>query len=190
MRVWIAAALAALALPASGAAGTVFLLDGRGWGHGVGMSQWGAEGYARHGFDHRQILAHYYSSTHIAIADPRDVRVLLTEHQDAVRVGSAAPFAVVDTRGMTLHLPARAVVVNRKFMLRHKHLRPPIRLAPTAQPLTLDGAGHRGAGSVKAKPGGAMAVNVLPLDRYLRGVVPWEAPKGITGTLYVTQPLA
>ena len=47
MRLWIPSVLAALALPATGAAGTVFLLDGRGWGHGVGMSQWGAEGYAR-----------------------------------------------------------------------------------------------------------------------------------------------
>ena len=54
MRVWIAVAAAALAIPAVASAGTVFLLDGRGWGHGVGMSQWGAEGYARHGFDYWQ----------------------------------------------------------------------------------------------------------------------------------------
>src|SRR5262245_63462640 len=101
MRIWLATVLAALALPASGAAGTVFLLDGRGWGHGVGMSQWGAEGYARHGYDYRQILAHYYSQTHIGIADPRDVRVLLARGQDAVRVGSAAPFVVVDARAKT-----------------------------------------------------------------------------------------
>ncbi|MDX6424876.1 MAG: hypothetical protein QOD52_281, partial [Gaiellaceae bacterium] len=53
MRVLLITVLAALALPAAGSAGTVFLLDGRGWGHGVGMSQWGAEGYARHGFGYR-----------------------------------------------------------------------------------------------------------------------------------------
>src|SRR5262249_34159746 len=105
MRVWIAVALAALALPASGAAGTVFLLDGRGWGHGVGMSRGGAGGYARHGWDYRRILAHYYSQTHIGIADPQDVRVLLLKGQSSVRVGSAAPFVVVDARGQTLHLP-------------------------------------------------------------------------------------
>jgi len=91
---------------------------------------------------------------------------------------------------MTLHLPARAVVVNRKFMLRHKHLRPPIRFEPGAQPLTLDGAGYRGAIAVKAKPGGLMAVNVLPLDRYLRGVVPWEAPKGWHAQTYEAQSVA
>src|SRR5436309_7227602 len=112
MRVWLTALLAALVLPAAASAGTVFLLDGRGWGHGVGMSQWGAEGYARHGYDYRHILSHYYAHTHIGIADPRDVRVLLAQGQDSVRVGSSAPFVVVDARGMTLHLPARSVVVN------------------------------------------------------------------------------
>jgi SpoIID/LytB domain protein len=190
MRVWPATVLAALALPASGVAGTVFLLDGRGWGHGVGMSQWGAEGYARHGYDYRRILAHYYPHTHIGIADPRDVRVLLADAQDSVRVGSAAPFVVVDARGMTLHLPARSVVVNRKFMLRHKHLRQPIRFDPGAQPLTVAGAAYRGSVVVKAKLEGLMAVNVLPLDRYLRGVVPWEAPTGWHGQTYEAQAVA
>src|SRR5207248_5058338 len=137
MKIWLAVVLSALMAPAVGSAGTVFLLDGRGWGHGVGMSQWGAEGYARHGYDYRRILAHYYPHTHIGIADPRDVRVLLSRAQDSVRIGSASPFVVVDARGMTLHLPARSVVVNRKFMLRHKHLRQPIRFDPGAQPLTV-----------------------------------------------------
>src|SRR3954454_1495973 len=190
MKVGFVVILAALALPAVAPAGTVFLLDGRGWGHGVGMSQWGAEGYARHGFDYKQILAHYYPTTHIGIADPRDVRVLLAEKQDAVRIGSAAPFVVVDARGKTLHLPARSVVVNRKFMLRHKHLRQPIRFDPGAQPLTVGGAGYRGSIVLKAKPEGLMAVNVLPLDRYLRGVVPWEAPTGWHGQTYEAQAVA
>src|ERR1700709_88119 len=106
MRLFGATVLAALALPAAGSAGTVFLLDGRGWGHGVGMSQWGAEGYARHGFGYRQILGHYYPHTHIGVASPRDVRVLLVEGQDAVRIGSSAPFVVVDAIGRRVHLAA------------------------------------------------------------------------------------
>src|SRR5690606_25275937 len=32
----------------------------RGYGHGVGMSQYGAEGMARAGFTHEAILRHYY----------------------------------------------------------------------------------------------------------------------------------
>src|SRR6478609_7552054 len=145
MRVWIAVAAAALAIPAAASAGTVFLLDGRGWGHGVGMSQWGAEGYARHGYGYRKILAHYYSQTHIAIANPRQVRVLLVQGQPTVRVGSAAPFLVVDARGRKLHLPARAIVVDRRFMFRHKRLAAPIRFEPGVQPLRLGDAGYRGS---------------------------------------------
>ncbi len=35
-----------------------------GWGHGVGMSQWGAYGYAiKEGWNYQQILAHYYPGT-------------------------------------------------------------------------------------------------------------------------------
>ncbi len=186
----MAALLAALAFPVAGSAGTMFLLDGRGWGHGVGMSQWGAEGYARHGFGYRQILAHYYPHTHIGIAGGRDVRVLLVEKQDKVRVSSAAPFVALDARGRKVHLPARAVVVDRRFMLRHKHWQPPLRFQPGAQPLQVGGAGYRGDVVVKATPDGLMAVNILPLDRYLRGVVPWEVPKGWHEATYEAQAVA
>jgi stage II sporulation protein D len=191
MRAWVAvAAVAALVLPAAGAAGTVFLLDGRGWGHGVGMSQWGAEGYARHGWGYRQILAHYYPHTHIGIAEPRDVRVLLQKAQDSVRIGSAAPFVLVDARGRKLHFPARSVVVDKQFRLQHERLAEPLRFEPGAQPLQVDFAGYRGDVLVEAGPGGLMVVNVLPLDRYLRGVVPWEAPTGWHEQTYEAQAVA
>jgi stage II sporulation protein D len=190
MRIGFAVILAALAVPAVAPAGTVFLLDGRGWGHGVGMSQWGAEGYARHGFGYRQILAHYYPQTTIEAGSPQPVRVLLSQGRDAVRIGSAAPFVVLDGRGRKLHLPARSVVINRKFTLRHKQLKPPLRFQPGAQPLQVDFAGYRGDVVVKRKPGGLMVVNVLPLDRYLRGVVPWEVPKGWHEATYEAQAVA
>ena len=38
--------------------GPLFLVTGHGWGHGVGMSQYGAYGYAQHGATYQQILAH------------------------------------------------------------------------------------------------------------------------------------
>ncbi len=186
----VVAVIVALAFPATSLGGTVFLLDGRGWGHGVGMSQWGAEGYARHGYGYRKILAHYYSQTHVAIAQPRQVRVLLVQGQPTVRVGSAAPFLVVDARGRKLHLPARAVVVDRRFLLRHKHLAAPIRFEPGIQPLRLGDAGYRGALVVRPAQGGLMVINVLPLDRYLRGVVPWEVPKGWHEATYEAQAVA
>jgi SpoIID/LytB domain protein len=154
------------------------------------MSQWGAEGYARHGYDYKRILAHYYPQTHVGIAQPREVRVLLVQDQPTIRIGSRAPFLVVDARGRKLHLPARAVVVNKRFTLKHIRLAKPLRFVAGAQPLEVDLAAYRGDVVVKAKPDGLMAVNVLPLDRYLRGVVPWEAPKGWHEQTYEAQAVA
>jgi len=37
-----------------------WLFLGEGYGHGVGLCQWGADGLAREGASYRQILAHYY----------------------------------------------------------------------------------------------------------------------------------
>ena len=45
------------ALPAT------FVFTGKGFGHGVGMSQWGAQGLALQGASYQQILAHYYVGT-------------------------------------------------------------------------------------------------------------------------------
>ena len=43
-----------------------FIFYGRGWGHGVGMSQWGAMAMAEeHGYTAEKILAHYYPGTSI-----------------------------------------------------------------------------------------------------------------------------
>ncbi|MDH5661397.1 MAG: SpoIID/LytB domain-containing protein [Elusimicrobiota bacterium] len=38
---------------------------GRGWGHGVGMCQWGAKGMAERGANYREILRYYYPATRI-----------------------------------------------------------------------------------------------------------------------------
>lgn len=42
-----------------------FIFKGHGWGHGVGMCQWGAKGMAEQGKDHREILKHYYTGAEI-----------------------------------------------------------------------------------------------------------------------------
>jgi stage II sporulation protein D len=54
------------------------IISGAGDGHGVGMSQEGALGYALHGYSYQQILAHYYTGTTIGLAPRRTiVRVLI-----------------------------------------------------------------------------------------------------------------
>ena len=45
--------------------GTGITINGRGWGHGVGMSQRGAEGMARLGFSFLEILKHYYTGVEV-----------------------------------------------------------------------------------------------------------------------------
>jgi len=39
--------------------------EGRGYGHGVGMSQWGAYMMAREGYSYNDILKHYYRGVEI-----------------------------------------------------------------------------------------------------------------------------
>ena len=42
-----------------------YTFSGEGWGHGVGMSQYGAKGMAEKGFSYDEILMHYYTDTHL-----------------------------------------------------------------------------------------------------------------------------
>lgn len=42
-----------------------YVFTGHGWGHAVGMSQWGAKGMADSGFTYEQILKHYYSGVEV-----------------------------------------------------------------------------------------------------------------------------
>ena len=52
--------------------GPVLEVRGKGFGHGVGMSQWGARGLAEQGADFRQILEHYYRGITIRPFQPAD----------------------------------------------------------------------------------------------------------------------
>ncbi len=45
--------------------GQLFLFAGKGWGHGVGMSQWGAKALAEAGWSHKEILRHYFPGTEL-----------------------------------------------------------------------------------------------------------------------------
>lgn len=46
--------------------GGLATFEGRGWGHGVGLSQWGARGMALRGWDFARILQHYYTGVQVA----------------------------------------------------------------------------------------------------------------------------
>jgi stage II sporulation protein D len=51
--------------PIIASGGSGITINGRGWGHGVGMSQMGAEGMARAGFTFSEILMHYYTGVEL-----------------------------------------------------------------------------------------------------------------------------
>jgi stage II sporulation protein D len=173
MRRFLSLLAVALCVPAPAAAGTLFVIDGRGWGHGVGMSQYGARGFAEAGWGYERILQHYYRGTVVRVVPAPPVRVLLAERVTAVKIRSTKPFKVVDARGKTRRLkPGVQNVVARKLA----KLRLPLRYEPGAAPLQLDGEAYRGALLVHRQGGKLTVVNRLPLDRYLRGVVPWEMP--------------
>jgi stage II sporulation protein D len=149
------------------------VIDGRGWGHGVGMSQYGARGYARAGWGYQRILAHYYRGTELRIVPARPVRVLLAERSPAAQISSTKPFKVIDARGKARKLKPGTQNLGAAKL---KKLRLPLRYDPGAAPLQLDGTAYRGSLVVHRQAGKLTIVNRLPLDRYLRGVVPWEMP--------------
>lgn len=55
-------------VPIAGAP-THYQIKGRGFGHGIGMSQWGASGLAKQGWTYQQILAHYYRGANLAVVE-------------------------------------------------------------------------------------------------------------------------
>src|SRR3954463_3013648 len=85
------------AFPASALGAARVWIEGRGFGHGIGLSQEGARGYAAHGFDYRRILAHYYRGTRLGtLSGGRTVRVLV--HSG----GSVAFSGATDVGGVRL----------------------------------------------------------------------------------------
>ncbi|MCK9218310.1 MAG: SpoIID/LytB domain-containing protein [Firmicutes bacterium] len=41
----------------------IYIFKGKGWGHGLGMSQYGAKGMAEEGYDYKEILEYYYKDS-------------------------------------------------------------------------------------------------------------------------------
>ena len=67
----LTALLASLAVPATADAAVRHVIRGAGFGHGIGMSQYGAYGYALEGAKYPGILAHYYKGTSLSTAPER-----------------------------------------------------------------------------------------------------------------------
>ena len=184
VRLGVVLATAAVACATTGAAraGTALIVTGHGWGHGVGMSQWGAYGYALHGWNYKRILSHYYPGTRFGSTGETRVRVLLGQGLKVATVGCAAPLRVTDGRRLTRTLPAGNYGVGPKLALPVKRHGTGLSFGHLAvfdcarAPLTFDGRAYHGTLLVRSDGSHVSVVNALALDTYLRGVVPSESP--------------
>jgi stage II sporulation protein D len=170
-------ALVLVAAPSAGAA-TKFYVKGAGYGHGVGMSQYGSQGYALHGKSYRWILAHYYQGTSLGQASPATrVQVALASGgslsvSHARRAGRHAlnrgGFYTASASGGKVALSSGGRVVARARRLV---------VSGSRGHFTLGGHGnYRGSLRLTARSGGVSAVNVVSLDQYTKGVVAGEMP--------------
>jgi stage II sporulation protein D len=156
----------------------VFAVSGRGWGHGVGMSQYGAYGQAKEGRAYDEILAYYYSGTDLGRATQKEVRVLLLEGRRAVSVSSAAPWSAVDATGKAVKLPAGPIALTAELRIPQATgpLEAPLVLRPGKAPLSVDGIAYRGRLELAAQKGFLRVVNHVGLEDYIQGVVADEMP--------------
>jgi stage II sporulation protein D len=186
-RALVAAVALAICFPAGAEARVLWSVRGAGWGHGVGLSQWGTYGYAQHGFSYRQILAHYFKNTQLGVADPSLVRVLLQPNRStisftgATRAGDqklneastykatrdGANVVLRDPDGKPLRIYAGYLPVSGGST---------IRLFGNADNGVRSGL-YRGSLAIQTAVGsGLNAINTLPVEQYLLGVVPAESP--------------
>lgn len=174
------AASARVAQPAPTGAAT-FIVTGHGWGHGVGMSQYGAYGFAQRGWPYSKIVLHYYDGTELGAAPVSRVRVLLASGGKSLKISSAGSFRLRDGTGVMHEVaagthtltPALKLVVDGGTTARV--LPGPLVFQPAGTPLALKRR-YRGTIQVEVVNGRLRAVNFVSLEQYLYGVVPAEVP--------------
>jgi len=177
----------ALALPSPAAAD--YLVRGHGYGHGVGMSQYGAYGFAREGRGYRQIVGHYYSGTKVSSAGARTIRVLLrasvggtTSFRGATRLGDER---LDPDNTYTARREGSAVEVRSSGGTLVGRYGSPVQASRAGGTVRLLGSAINGVsdglyrGSLELRPGlsgGVSVINPVGLDDYVQGVVPGEVP--------------
>ncbi|HEX6761373.1 MAG TPA: SpoIID/LytB domain-containing protein [Gaiellaceae bacterium] len=155
-------------------AAEVLAVSGHGFGHGLGMSQWGAYGYALHGLSFEAILAHYYPGTTLGPAPTRTVRVLLARAK-RLSLGSAAAWSAVDATKTKVALDPGTVVVTPGSKLQGHSVTLPLTFT-SAVPIALGGKPYRGRVVVMPAGKALQAIDIVGLESYVKGVVPAEMP--------------
>ncbi|SDU86533.1 SpoIID/LytB domain protein [Jiangella alkaliphila] len=179
------------------------VIEGRGFGHGRGMSQWGAYGAAVSGLSYDRILAHYYRGTSLVERDDIQLKVRITAAGDDQTVVAPASGLTAAASGATLNLPSsirgervtawRVVRNGGGLALQGRagtwrdvavgglvvHAAPVRFTSPAGTVRLILGAtyrDYRGAVEAVAAGSGAGTRVVASLESYLRSVVPAEMP--------------
>lgn len=182
MRLRLLTLVLCLACAPAAEASVSWVVKGRGFGHGVGMSQYGAYGFAKHGKGHSFILRHYYRGTTLGkLAAPRVVRVLLDISGGDVRFSGATTACGMRTAPDRVYAAHR---VGGSVRLRGAGGRA---IASCGRGLRAAGNGTIGIGGTTYRgalevvptgsdAGSLNAINAVALDQYVKGVIPNESP--------------
>lgn len=181
------AALVGLTVFASLApAASTLTIRGAGFGHGIGMSQYGAYGYAKRGATHQQILSHYYTGTALGQAPAGSVVRVLLQSGSSPSFTSATSAGGRKLRPTTTYRVAPAaggrVALLSPSGRRLATFATPLSVTPgPGGPVRLIGSANAGSyrGALEFRPGtlgGIVSVNAVGLEDYVLGVVAKESP--------------
>ena len=177
-----------LCAPAGAATSSNFTIRGAGFGHGIGLSQYGAYGYAAHGANSRDIVLHYYTGTRIGNAAGRTIRVLLQSGKGTVWVSGATRAGnhkLDPTQSYRLVRKGLGVDLKTARGKRIATMTGVVTVSSSSGSFVLGGramnglSGGRYRGALEVQPGtfgGLVAVNALSLDDYIKGVIVGEMP--------------
>lgn len=170
--------------PAEAQGATEFVFQGRGWGHGVGMSQNGARNAAEAGVDHVGILNQYYPNA--VIGQPGTIDNIRVHIGDASRVELTSAGSIVFERGGvaiqsipsgTISISAHDGGLQVGDAWTTGSAAEPL-MVSFPQPVTVSNNGHRylwGRLQLTNKNGKVRVVEVLPLEQYVAGIAEMPA---------------
>jgi len=156
--------------PAAAPAGSVRFC-GHGWGHGVGLGQWGAKGMALAGLSYRFIDQHFYTGATWASLDTAHapIHVGILWGTATYRVVPSGPAQLIAGTRVTNVAPGQILSFSVSGGLQ--------KIVPTSAGTRMavygpSGRYHSYRGTIVAQPSGGLLyiINVLPIEDYLRGL--------------------
>jgi len=169
-----------LLIPASGANAT-WTVKGGGFGHGIGMSAYGAYGMAKHGWSYKKILRHYYQQTRIReLRKSHTVRVLLNiDSGNAFFSGAkkACGLKLTQSRTYAARLKGSKVILIRPSGKKLADCGRRLRTENDGKVIFKGIGRYRGGVEVvpSDSPGALNVVSAVSVNDYVKGVIPNES---------------